>query len=347
MNGTGTLRPQALATMLSVNAPLLCLLCSGWRAAPCRPPRRLMPARSSPSQAPAAQVAAPSPGEIQLPPDATSTPLGLPTEAPCPPPAHPPPAPRPNRTPEATEPADPRIIADPRVTRLLAELQQQERVFQSGRAQPGRLPGAGAGRGLPRRAPAGCTCTPSPMRPRRPDGPPKSQASWTPTLSDRLGRRTPFLPLRFPAGAISRQRQPDAGGVERSVWPGVRKGSFGAHCHADLPTGTVAAPTPVADATRLPTGDPAKGASGAAQPLPQMGKLAFVRGGSVWTIDLPDGRPRRLTQGADDRSPRWSSSGQWLAYVGSGGAWVVRAGGQDARRHRGLRHAGAVGAGSR
>jgi Tol biopolymer transport system component len=45
-----------------------------------------------------------------------------------------------------------------------------------------------------------------------------------------------------------------------------------------------------------------------------LGRLAFVRGGDIWVRDLPGGVPRQLTTDGGNHRPRWSPSGEWLAY---------------------------------
>jgi Tol biopolymer transport system component len=63
-----------------------------------------------------------------------------------------------------------------------------------------------------------------------------------------------------------------------------------------------------------------------------MGRLAFVRDGAIWGMNLPDGHPVRLTTGIHDGTPRWSPSGNWLAYtVDENRLWVVRSDGSGAR----------------
>lgn len=57
-----------------------------------------------------------------------------------------------------------------------------------------------------------------------------------------------------------------------------------------------------------------------------LGKLAFVQGGAIWAMDLPAGRPQRATGGPADQGPRWSASGDWLAYQrGQDELWAVSA----------------------
>lgn len=69
-----------------------------------------------------------------------------------------------------------------------------------------------------------------------------------------------------------------------------------------------------------------------ATPIPSLGRLAYVQGGDVWGKELPGGEPRRLTDDGRNREPRWSPSGQWLAFrKGDHQVWVTRADGGDAR----------------
>ncbi len=48
----------------------------------------------------------------------------------------------------------------------------------------------------------------------------------------------------------------------------------------------------------------------------ELGQLAFVQGGDIWTLPLFDetAQPQRLTLDGYNREPRWSPSGKWLAY---------------------------------
>jgi len=42
--------------------------------------------------------------------------------------------------------------------------------------------------------------------------------------------------------------------------------------------------------------------------------VAYVQGGDIWIKALPDGKPQRLTTDGRNREPRWSPSGEWLAF---------------------------------
>lgn len=64
----------------------------------------------------------------------------------------------------------------------------------------------------------------------------------------------------------------------------------------------------------------------------RLGQLAYVHGGDIWVKTLPDGEPRRLTDDGRNRQPRWSPSGEWLAFrKGDGEAWLMQADGTEAR----------------
>ena len=45
-----------------------------------------------------------------------------------------------------------------------------------------------------------------------------------------------------------------------------------------------------------------------------LGQLAYVQGGDIWVKTLPSGTPLRLTTDGRNRDPRWSPSGDWLAF---------------------------------
>jgi len=59
--------------------------------------------------------------------------------------------------------------------------------------------------------------------------------------------------------------------------------------------------------------------------------LAYVKEGDLCMKPLPDGQAQRLTTGGHCANPRWSPSGQWVAYVKDDELWLVRASGTDAR----------------
>lgn len=67
-------------------------------------------------------------------------------------------------------------------------------------------------------------------------------------------------------------------------------------------------------------------------PTPELGKLAYVQGGDVWVEKLPDGAPQRLTTDGRNRDPRWSPSGEWLAFrKGDYQVWVMYAASGEGR----------------
>lgn len=51
-------------------------------------------------------------------------------------------------------------------------------------------------------------------------------------------------------------------------------------------------------------------------PSPNLGRVAYVQGGDIWVKTLPEGKPQRLTTDGRNREPqpRWSPSGEWLAF---------------------------------
>jgi Tol biopolymer transport system component len=61
-----------------------------------------------------------------------------------------------------------------------------------------------------------------------------------------------------------------------------------------------------------------------------LGKLAYVQFGDIWIKDLSTGKERQLTQVGQDSEPRWSPSGQWLAFREDSHLWIERADGTDA-----------------
>jgi Tol biopolymer transport system component len=45
-----------------------------------------------------------------------------------------------------------------------------------------------------------------------------------------------------------------------------------------------------------------------------LGRVAYIKGGDLWYVVAPTGPHQRLTIDGYNREPRWSPSGQWLAY---------------------------------
>ena len=84
-------------------------------------------------------------------------------------------------------------------------------------------------------------------------------------------------------------------------------------------TATVSAPTTQVATLAVPTPAPA----------PSLGKLAYVQGGDIWVKALPDGEPQRLTTDGRNSEPRWSPSGEWLAFRKDVQVWLMRADGND------------------
>lgn len=87
------------------------------------------------------------------------------------------------------------------------------------------------------------------------------------------------------------------------------------------PTSPPAALTPTPEATAEPT----------------LGKVALIRSGDLWVLDLHSGVERRLTQDGRNRLPRWSSDGRWIAFLKPTGRrlgelWVIRPDGSEARQ---------------
>jgi Tol biopolymer transport system component len=64
-------------------------------------------------------------------------------------------------------------------------------------------------------------------------------------------------------------------------------------------------------------------------PVPSnFGKLAYIQGGDVWVMKLPEGESHRLTHDGINHVPRWSPTGSWLAFrKGDFSVWLIDAGG--------------------
>lgn len=45
-----------------------------------------------------------------------------------------------------------------------------------------------------------------------------------------------------------------------------------------------------------------------------LGRVAYIRGGDLWVTVLPEGPHQRLTIDGHNREPRWSMTGEWIAY---------------------------------
>lgn len=76
-------------------------------------------------------------------------------------------------------------------------------------------------------------------------------------------------------------------------------------------------------------------AAPADMPAPSpLGKLAYVQGGDIWTRALPEGEPQRLTRDGLNREPRWSRSGEWLAFLKDEPSllWLMRHDGSEGRQ---------------
>jgi Tol biopolymer transport system component len=74
-------------------------------------------------------------------------------------------------------------------------------------------------------------------------------------------------------------------------------------------------------------------ATGSSTPTPpDLGALAYVQGGDVWVRSFPDGERRRLTTDGRNRAPRWSPTGEWLAFRKGehDQVWIIWTEGEDA-----------------
>ncbi len=92
-------------------------------------------------------------------------------------------------------------------------------------------------------------------------------------------------------------------------------------------------PTPTITVTPPPLPLPADTACRAdAAQAADLGRLAYVQGGDIWVKSLPDGKSLRLTTDGHNREPRWSPSGQWIAFRKGDEVWIVSTDGGTARQ---------------
>lgn len=64
-------------------------------------------------------------------------------------------------------------------------------------------------------------------------------------------------------------------------------------------------------------------------------RVAYVQGGDVWVMTLPDGEPQRLTHDGRNQEPKWSPSGLWISFLKNPEypvLWVMRADGSQAQQ---------------
>jgi dipeptidyl aminopeptidase/acylaminoacyl peptidase len=59
--------------------------------------------------------------------------------------------------------------------------------------------------------------------------------------------------------------------------------------------------------------------------------VAYIQGGDLWMKELATGETRQLSTGGNSTTPRWSPSGQWLAYLAGDQLGVVHRSGEGAR----------------
>lgn len=61
-----------------------------------------------------------------------------------------------------------------------------------------------------------------------------------------------------------------------------------------------------------------------AEGIPRVGRLAYVREGDLWVLELGRGEERRLTRTGSVHFPHWSANGRWLAYQEDGSLWIAQ-----------------------
>lgn len=67
----------------------------------------------------------------------------------------------------------------------------------------------------------------------------------------------------------------------------------------------------------------------------ERGVLAYVQGGEIWIQELPAGAPKQVTGDRLNSNPRWSPSGEWIAYYHKGVEWVIDRQGRRAQEMEG------------
>lgn len=70
----------------------------------------------------------------------------------------------------------------------------------------------------------------------------------------------------------------------------------------------------------------------ASAPAGARGHVAYIHEGDLWVRELPDGAPRRLTDGGEYLAPVWSPSGQWVLVGSKEGFLAVRSDGSETHR---------------
>ena len=105
---------------------------------------------------------------------------------------------------------------------------------------------------------------------------------------------------------------------------------------AEEEEGATATTTPTAAVVTTPAAIPSPGATPAATATPAagLGKLAFVRDGDIWLLDVESGEERQFTSDGGNAEPRWSPDGRWLAFVKAeaGAIWLMREDGSEQRK---------------
>ncbi len=106
-------------------------------------------------------------------------------------------------------------------------------------------------------------------------------------------------------------------------------------CAEEDDEGATATATPTAAIVSTPEAMPSPEATPAATapPAAGLGKLALVRDGDIWVLDVESGRERQLTKDGQNAKPSWSADGGWLLFykTPTGVPWVVREDGSGAQ----------------